>query len=594
MVTTYPPTKKIAILGISALYHDAAACVLVDGTVVAAAQEERFSRIKNDPRFPRQAITYCLQEAGVALHELDAVVFYEKPLLTLERLLETHLYCAPWGVRAFISAMVDWMQGKLFSRHLLKKHLRELDPKAKAVPVLFSEHHLSHAASAFFPSPFTKAAILTVDGVGEWTTLSVGYGSGASLRLIKEMTFPHSLGLLYSSFTDYLGFEINSGEQKCMGLSSYADPLSPLVQQFKKNILTEMVHLKPDGSFTLNLSYFNFPVGVRMSAEAQWRRLFNVSHRMKDTEVTEIHIALARAAQEVCEDIMLALARSAKEVTQSDALCLAGGVALNCLANTRLREARIFKNIWVQPAPGDAGGALGAALATHHLYFMQNRTLSSPDSMRGAYLGPEFTDADIEKTLRTHNLSFITLPGQQALCTYAADLLADGKVIGWFQGRMEFGPRALGNRSILADPRSATMRARINSVVKRRESFRPFGPSILFEHTGDYFDDTTLDPYMLFVKHILPAQRSAVPAVIHHDGSSRVQGVTSASNPLYYALLQAFKLRTGCPLLLNTSFNVRDEPVVGSPEDALTTFLQTDLDALIMGSHVVSKHTPHV
>lgn len=605
MVAKMKLNRSIRVLGISAFYHDSAACLILNGEIVAAAQEERFSRIKNDKQFPRAACEFCLTEGGVALHEIDAVVFYDKPLLKLERILETYLIFAPRGIRTFIAATVAWMYGKFFFRRMVRTELLALDTKSGNVPILFSEHHLSHAASAFFPSPFQESAILTVDGIGEWATVSIGYGTGSNICMLKEMNFPHSLGLLYSSFTEYLGFEVHLGEQKVMGLAAYADPMSALVQKYQHLIETHLVEIRADGSFVLTLAYFDFPVGTRMTRDKKWHDLFGIARRDPETALSEAHYALARAIQNVTEEILLRMSREAKRITKSETLCLAGGVALNCLANSRIRASNIFEKVWVQPCAGDGGGALGAALAAYHLYFGGKRTPHSPDGMRGAYTGPFFSDTNIQTFLDAHAIRYEKISDVGMLCERAAKFLAEGKTVGWFQGKMEWGPRALGNRSILADPRNPESRSRINEVVKRRELFRPFGPAVLQEDVGAYFTDSFPDPYMLFVTFVQPARRisvqenpsskqtafdssrSDIPAVTHVDYSSRVQTVSRDSNLLFYSLLQAFKSKTGCGVLLNTSFNVRDEPIVCSPIDAYKTFRGSQLDVLVMGSFVI-------
>lgn len=600
------PKKPIRILGISAFYHDSAACLIVDGVLVAAAQEERFSRIKHDDSFPHRASAFCLEEGSISMSDLNAVVFYDKPLLKLERVLETYLIYAPRGIRSFVAATLSWSRGKFFFRRMFRKHLVALGVGGAEVPILFSEHHLSHAASAFYPSPHTEAAILTIDGIGEWATVSIAHGTDTSIKIIEEIRFPHSLGLLYASFTDYLGFEVNSGEQKVMGLASYADPASTAVQHFKRLITEHLIDIKSDGSFALQLSYFDFPVGIRMTRDAAWEQLFAITRRLPEAALTQKHYDLACALQSVTEDILLGLARRAKQLTNAQVLCLAGGVALNCVANSNIRNSGIFEAVWIQPCSSDGGGSLGAALAAYYLYYKQKRLLESPDAMHGAYLGPAFSHAEIESVIQKHTDTYVQMPNEKTLCEHVATLLAEGNIVGWFQGKMEWGPRALGNRSILADPRNPLTRGRVNKLVKRRETFRPFGPSVLLEDVQDYFTDTHADPYMLFISHVHPQHRnphnkettsehmfetslSNIPAVTHYDYSSRVQTVSQDTNPLFYMLIDAFKKNTGCSLLLNTSFNVRDEPIVCSPEDAFTTFMNSELNVLVMGPYVILK-----
>jgi carbamoyltransferase len=589
-----PPPRHV--LGISAYYHDAAAAILREGRILAAAQEERFSRIKNDPDFPRQAIAFCLRYAGLKAAELDCVVFYDKPVLKFTRLLESYLAVAPGGWRTFPEVLANWLGGKLD----LRKTIREELPGLRAeCPILFTAHHQAHAASAFYPSPFTRAAILTIDAVGEWATTTIGRGQGDTIELLKELRFPHSLGMLYSAFTNYCGFRINSGEYKLMGLAPYGEPTQ------REAILGELLDLKADGSFWMNLDYFNFLRGTTMTNE-RFHRLFGGPPRRPEDPIQQRHMDVARSIQAVTEEVVLRLARHAREITGEKDLCLAGGVALNCVANGRLLRDRIFDRIWIQPAASDAGGALGAALAAWHA----QRDGASPvtakaDAMRGALLGPEYTDEEIEATLRSHGAKYRRL-GTSGLLDATVDLLRAGKVIGWFQGRMEFGPRALGNRSILGDARSPRMQSVMNLKVKFRESFRPFAPIVRREAVADYFDLTEESPYMLLVAPILPKwrlaapggvkglellkqARSTLPAVTHVDYSARIQTVRQQDNPLIYELLLRFERATRCGVLVNTSFNVRGEPIVCTPEDAYRCFVHTEMDYLMLGNFVIDR-----
>jgi carbamoyltransferase len=583
----------VNVLGISAFYHDSAACLVRDGEIIAAAQEERFSRKKHDAGFPRNAIDYCLREAGLAdSSQLDLVAFYEKPFLKFERLLSTYLACAPRGLRSFLKAMPVWMTEKIWLKANLRDQLRYDGP------IIFPEHHESHAASAFFPSPFERAAILTIDGVGEWTTTSVGKGEGNKVELLEEMRFPHSLGLLYSAFTYYLGFRVNSGEYKVMGLAPYGE------SKFCDLILSELIDLKPDGSFRLNLRYFDFVAGLTMTNSA-FDRLFGGSPRKPETELTQRHMDIAHSLQAVTEEVMLRMARHAHELTGERQLCLAGGVALNCVGNGRiLREGR-FERIWIQPAAGDAGGALGAALIGWHRYREQSRRVHAhTDVQHGSFLGPAYDTASF---VRRENIPAMELFGD-ALAGHVAKLLEEGRVVGWFQGRMEFGPRALGNRSILGDPRRSDMQEKLNLKIKFRESFRPFAPAVMEERASDCFELTGPSPYMLLVTPVreelrvnggaaepgsmmarLKQQRSTLPAITHVDYSARVQTVSPSGNPEFYNLLDAFERRTGCPVLVNTSFNVRGEPPVCTPEDAWRCFLRTEMDYLVLGNFLIAK-----
>jgi len=589
------------ILGVSAYYHDSAAALVDDGRIVAAAQEERFSRKKHDARFPVNALSYCLSEAGIGLGAIERVVFYDKPFLKFERLVETYLAFAPSGFKSFRMAIPLWLREKLFLKDLLLKELRKLDSSGGwNAELLFSEHHLSHAASAFFPSPFEEAVVLTMDGVGEWATTSAAIGRGNSLQVFKEIHFPHSLGLLYSAFTYYTGFKVNSGEYKVMGLAPYGVP------RYVGKIFEHLIDVKDDGSFRLDLGYFDYCTGLTMT-NGRFDALFGGPPRRPDELLTQRHMDLAASLQAATEEVVLRLTRSLRSETGLRNLCLAGGVALNCVANGKvLRDGR-FDQIYVQPAAGDAGGALGAALVGYHLQMNQPRAANG-DAMRGAYLGPGFSDAQTIDRLRQCGAKFEVLD-EAALIAACADGLAAGQAVGWFQGRMEFGPRALGNRSILGDPRSPTMQKTLNLKVKYRESFRPFAPSVLRERAAEWFDIDTDSPYMLLVADVakqrcvamtaqqarlfgidkLNVQRSEIPAVTHVDYSARIQTVHADTNPRYHALLSAFEQRTGCPVLVNTSFNVRGEPIVGTPEDAFRCFMGTELDLLAVGNCLLRK-----
>jgi carbamoyltransferase len=589
-----------AILGLSAYYHDSAAALIVDGRIVAAAQEERFTRKKHDHSFPTQAVAYCLKQAGLEPEELDWVGFYDKPLLKFERLLETYLGFAPSGIASFRQAMPLWLQTKLFLPRVMR---RELGGRY-ARRFVFTEHHESHAASAFFPSPFEEAAILTIDGVGEWATASFGTGRGNRIKLTHQLRFPHSLGLLYSALTYYTGFKVNSGEYKVMGLAPYGEP--KYVDLFYKHL----IDLKEDGSFRMDMSYFNYCQGLTMTGP-RFHRLFGGPPRQSESLVTQREMDLAASLQAVTEDIMLRMARHVHAVTSAKNLCLAGGVALNCVANGRILREGPFEQLWIQPAAGDAGGALGVALFIHHQLLNQPRTARPTDAQQGSLLGPEFSDAAIEKFLRAQGATFTRYDTDDELCEAVAAQLAEEKVVGWFQGRLEFGPRALGARSILGDARSPEMQSVMNLKIKFRESFRPFAPSVLRENVDEYFmmrpgEDS---PYMLLVADVRPDRRlpvdpraealqgieklklprSVVPAVTHVDYSARVQTVDAARNPLYDKLLRAFERRTGCPVIINTSFNVRGEPIVGSPADAYRCFLATNIDVLALGRCVLQK-----
>jgi carbamoyltransferase len=595
------------ILGISAYYHDSSAAIIIDGELIAAAQEERFSRIKHDPGFPSQAIKYVLDEAGVNYDNLTAVVFYDKPLLKFERLLETYHAFVPKGLISFVTAIPVWIKEKLFMKKLLRDELKQFGP-AK-IQLLFPEHHLSHAASAFYPSPYTDAAILTIDGVGEWATTTLCYGKGSQIKILKELQFPHSIGLLYSSFTYYLGFKVNSGEYKLMGLAAYGNPNSAETQDFKKKILDELVDMRDDGSILLNLQYFNYATGLRMTNDTAWQKLFNLSRRKSESEITQTHMNMALAIQQVTEDIVIALAKTAQKLTDSKNLVMAGGVALNCVANSKIANAGIFENIWIQPAAGDSGGAVGAAYAAHYIYFDQSRTPAVTDAMAGAYLGPSYPDKDIKKVMNKYGAEALHYQDFNELSAGISRKIADGKVIGWFQDRMEFGPRALGNRSILGDPRNPDMQKTLNSKIKYREGFRPFAPSILAEDADQFFDLKFPSPYMLFVGDLkkelrkpevenynelelykrLYHERSNFQSITHVDYSARIQTVSRDTNQKFCQLLNDFKKITGVGMLINTSFNVRGEPIVCTPEDAYLGFMKTEMDYLVIGNYVFDK-----
>jgi carbamoyltransferase len=584
------------VLGISAFYHDSAACLLRDGAIVAATQEERFTRKKGDATFPKEAVKYCLATAGLRPADIDFVAFYDKPLLKFERILDTYLQIAPRGFASFLKAGPLWIKEKLFTDRELRG---ELEYEGE---LLYSEHHESHAASAFFPSPFEEAAILTMDGVGEWATASMGVGRGNDFELLKELHWPDSLGLLYSAFTYYTGFKVNSGEYKVMGLAPYGEP------KYVDLIYRELIDLREDGSFTINQKYFNYLGGLTMTSPA-FNDLFGGPPRVPETKLTQKEMDLARSVQEVCEEIMLRMARAAHRETGLDNLCLAGGVALNCVGNGRILREGPFKRLWIQPASGDAGGAVGAAQLVWHRHLGQPRTVTpGRDGMHGAYLGPAFSESEIQRFLDAEGLSYERL-GREELVRRVAELLADEKVIGWFDGRMEFGPRALGSRSILGDPRSPRMQAQMNLKIKFREGFRPFAPSVLRERVSDYFELDCDSPYMLLVAPVkrerqiamtteqrklwgidqLNVPRSDIPAVTHIDYSARVQTVSEDTNPTYYALLKAFEDVTGCAVVVNTSFNVRGEPIVCTPEDAYRCFRRTHIDYLVLGPFLLGK-----
>lgn len=591
------------ILGLSAYYHDSAAAVVHDGVPLAAAQEERFSRKKHDARFPVNAVNYCLSKACLSLTELDYIVFYDKPLVKFERLLETYLAYAPDGFRSFVAAMPVWLKEKLFLKDLLKKELASIgDCTVKDLPpLLFTEHHQSHAASAFFPSPFERAAVLCMDGVGEWATTSIWIGDGNSLDPQWEIDFPHSLGLLYSAFTYFTGFKVNSGEYKLMGLAPYGEP------KFRNLILDKLLSLKEDGSFRMDMSYFNYANGLTMT-NRRFDALFGGPPRQPESPVTQREMDIASSIQSVTEEVVLRLGRTIHKETGMDHLCMAGGVALNCVANGRLLREGPFKNIWIQPAAGDAGGALGAALSIWHEYLDKPRTVNGMDNMSGAFLGPRFSDNEIKAYLDSVNAKYVKLDDSE-LMPKLAEALEQENVVGWFQGRMEFGPRALGGRSIIGDPRSKAMQSVMNLKIKYRESFRPFAPSVLAERVSDYFECDSASPYMLLVAPVkerirtpmteqqqqlfgiekLNIPRSEIPAITHVDYSARVQTVHPETNPRYHELIKHFDQRTGCPVIVNTSFNVRGEPIVCSPEDAYRCFMRTEMDFLVLEGFLLAK-----
>lgn len=610
--------KRRAILGLSAYYHDSAAVLLVDGRIVAAAQEERFTRIKHDAAFPHMAARYCLAEAGLTPADLEAVAFYDKPYLKFERLLETYHAFAPRGLRSFLAAMPVWVREKLFMRKMLKDELARLGPTGgRGKPeIFFPEHHLSHAASAFYPSPYGEAAVLTIDGVGEWATTTIGFGSGKDLSILRELHFPHSLGLLYSALTAWCGFKVNSGEYKLMGLAPYGIEGSERVARFRQVILDKMVDLRPDGSLLLNMDYFDYATGLTMCNAARFSAALGLPQRAGESEITQEYMDLALAIQQITEEAVLRMAETARELTGSKNLVMAGGVALNCVANGKLLRRGTFENIWIQPAAGDAGGALGAALAAWHIGLEEPRPepcghADEPggDMMQGAYLGPVFSSGEIERTCRRFGAPATRHDDFQALCSEVAGMLAQGKAVGWFQGRMEYGPRALGGRSILGDPRRSDMQKKLNLKIKYREGFRPFAPSVLEEHASECFDLDRPSPYMLLVAPVaesrrktlppdywtrpmydrLYVERSDLPAITHVDFSARIQSVSKATNPRYWQLIDTFRREQGCPVVVNTSFNVRGEPIVCTPADAYACFMRTEMDALVLGDWLLVK-----
>lgn len=599
------------ILGISAFYHDAAAAIVRGGDIIAAAQEERFTRKKHTPDFPVHAIRYCLEEAGITLDQLDAVVFYDKPLLKFERLLETYYAFSPRGLVSFLKAIPVWVKDKIFLKKQIYDGLKDVGSyDRKKMKLLSTEHHLSHAASAFFPSPFTEAAVLTIDGVGEWCTASIGQANGNSIKLLKELDFPHSVGLLYSAFTYFLGFTVNSGEYKLMGLAPYGHPYSEETKRFAAIIKDKLVDIKSDGSVWLNQQYFNYATGLRMVHDDKWKGLFGFGRRKPEDRLEQHHCNLAFAIQQVTEEIVLKLAIETKRVTGSDNLCMAGGVALNCVANGVLEREKVFKSIYIQPAAGDAGGALGAALAVAFMYYHEERVLDGKmDTMSGSYLGPSFSDKEVAYMNRRNEAVYRQYKNFDELATDVAARLDEGDVVGWFQGRMEFGPRALGNRSIIGDARKTDMQKKLNLKIKYREGFRPFAPSVLAEEQSNYFDLEPDSPYMLLVAPVkeslrctMPAnyfemplmdrlyqQRSNIQAVTHIDFSARIQSVHKETNERYWKLISAFNKLTGCGLVVNTSFNVRGEPIVCDPFDAYRCFMATEMDWLVINNFVYCK-----
>jgi carbamoyltransferase len=600
------------ILGISCFYHDSAASIIVDNDIVASVQEERFTREKHTPGFPTNSIIFCLEQTGLKIEELDAVVFYDKPVVKFERLLSTFYEVAPKGLVPFIKSIPIWLKEKLFLRKLIFDNLKEIEPslKKKSLTLLFTEHHLSHAASSFYPSNFKDSAIVTVDGVGEWCTASICYGNDKKIKILKELYFPHSVGLLYSAFTYYLGFRVNSGEYKLMGLAPYGIENSEETKLYIEKIKKEIVDIKDDGSIFLNQSYFKYTHGLKMINDAKFERLFGVKTRNEDDEITQTHCNISLAIQKVTEEIMIKIVKEAKRLTNSKNLCLSGGVALNCVANGKIEELKIFDNIYIQPASGDAGGALGCALAINHMYFNSERIYSKDyDLMKGSYLGPFYSNKEIILTNKKHKAIYEYIDSYEELSKKTSKLIAEGNVIGWFQGRSEFGPRALGNRSILADPRNPQMQKKLNLKIKYREGFRPFAPSVLEEDYSNFFEGDILSPYMLMVKKInsliklelpegyyklnywdkLYTKRSKLQSITHVDFSARIQTVSKKTNPRYWSLLNEFKKLTGVGVLVNTSFNVRGEPIVNSPDDAFKCFMNTEMDYLVVGNFIYNK-----
>lgn len=607
----------MTILGISAFYHDSAAAIIQDGQIVAAAQEERFTRKKNDASFPVNAASFCLQYANVSINDVDAVVFYDKPLLKFERLLETYYAFAPKGVSSFVTAMPVWLKEKLFLKKVIIDSLNEIEKvDTKKIKLLFPEHHLSHAASAFYPSPYEKAAIITVDGVGEWATASICIGEGNKITILKQLEFPHSVGLLYSAFTYFCGFKVNSGEYKLMGLAPYGNHRSEEVQKKVDIIKSKLVAVNDDGSVFLNQEYFSYATGLRMVNDNKWRKLFGIPKREAESHLTQPYCDMALAVQQVTEEIIIKMGRETKKITGADYLCMAGGVALNCVANGKLDKEGLFREIFIQPAAGDAGGALGAALAAHYIHFGNERKIdvSQPDALMGSYLGPAFTNDDTRRFSNKYKAPYNFYPDEEVLVETVAGFIADGKVVGWHQGRMEFGPRALGARSILADARNPEMQKKLNLKIKHREGFRPFAPAILFEDVEEYFEQAEKSPYMLMVKPVVTGRqvpypenfdskdlleklyflRSDIPAVTHVDYSARIQTVHKETNLRFWKLLHAFKKLTGYSLVINTSFNVRNEPLVNTPEEAYRCFMRTDMDYLVVGNYIFDKQNQPV
>ncbi|MDD3877154.1 MAG: carbamoyltransferase [Bacteroidales bacterium] len=599
------------ILGISAFYHDSAAALIQNGEVVAAAQEERFTRIKQDSNFPTNAVRFCLDYAGLELNNIDAIVFYDKPLLKFERLLETYYSFSPKGLRSFLMAIPVWLKEKMFLKKLIFEELNNLGHfDKKRTKLFFPEHHLSHAASAFYPSPYEEAAILTIDGVGEWATASISHGKGKDIKLLKELHFPHSLGLLYSAFTYYTGFKVNSGEYKLMGLAPYGDINSENVKNYIEIIKKDLIKIYDDGSVWLNQKYFNYATGLRMTHDDSWEKLFGFPARKAESELEQKHCDMALAIQIVTEEIVIKMAQEAKKLTDSEYLCMAGGVALNCVANGKLQNTGIFKDIFIQPAAGDAGGALGAALTAHHIYYGKERVIADGmDGMKGAYLGPEFSEHDTKKMSNKYQAVYSYIEDFDKLTKDVSVLLSEGNVVGWFQGRMEFGPRALGNRSILGDARNSEMQKKLNLKIKFREGFRPFAPSANSEYAHEYFEMKSHSPYMLLVQQVVKSRlnplpenysalplkeklyflRSDLPSITHIDYSARIQTVHKETNERYWKLIEAFRKLTGYAVIVNTSFNVRGEPIICTPEDAYKCFMRTDMDYLVIGNFLFDK-----
>lgn len=598
------------ILGISAYYHDSSASLIIDGEIIEAVHEERFTRIKHDSSFPKKSIEYIMSKTGLKINEIDAVVFYEKPYLKFERLLETYHEFAPKGFKSFSSAMPVWIKEKIFMTNNIKKELGKLGQTGK-IKLFYTEHHLSHAASAFLPSPFEDAAIITIDGVGERATSTIGYGKGNSIKILSELNFPHSLGLLYSAFTYFCGFRVNSGEYKLMGLAPYGNPGSERVSRYENLIKESLVDIMDDGSILLNMDYFDFATGLKMINEEKWEKLFGLKIKSEKLEYSQEYMDLSLAIQRVTEEIIMKMVYKAKELTGSKNLVLAGGVALNSVANGKILNCGIFEKMWIQPASGDAGGSLGAALAQYYIGFSGERKidLNEPDSMKGAFLGPEYSDEQILIVLKRYRIKFNKFENFNDLATHTAGLLNEGSIVGWFQGRMEYGPRALGNRSILGDARRADMQKRMNLKIKYREGFRPFAPSVLEEDIKEYFDIEIPSPYMLFVipvtgkrRNSIPDdyferplydrlyhERSDIPAVTHIDYSARIQSVSKKTNMRYWTLINEFKKLTGYGVIVNTSFNVRGEPIVATPADAFSCFMRTEMDYLVMGNYILDK-----
>ncbi len=603
--------KDFYILGISAFYHDSGVALLKNEEIVCAVQEERFTRKKHDASFPVNSIKFCIDYAGITLKDLDAVVFYEKPFLKLERLLETYYVYAPRGLVSFLLAMPVWIKEKLFLKTSIIRSLKEIDIslQRKDINLLFSDHHLSHSASAFYPSPFESSAILTIDGVGEWATATISHGIGNKIKLLKELKFPHSVGLLYSAVTYFLGLKVNSGEYKLMGLAPYGNRDSEEVSNFIQIIKKYLVDIKEDGSIWLNQEYFGYSTGLKMINDKKWVELFGFVKREAEDEIMQCHCDLALAFQIVTEDILLKMAKTAKDLTNEQNLCLAGGVALNCVANGRLLRSKIFEEIWIQPASGDAGGALGAAYSVYHQYYEQKRVITGQDKMQGSFLGPEFSDDEVRQVIKKVKADYEYFADFNVLIKKVASLINQGNVIGWFQGRMEWGPRALGNRSIIGDARNKDLQKKLNLKIKFRESFRPFAPSVIFDCVSDYFETTHSSPYMLLVADVnksrrnpLPLNfenlsvreklyfnRSDIPAITHIDYSARLQTVHKDTNYKYWALINEFKNLTGYGVIINTSFNVRGEPIVCNPLEAYTCFIKTDMDYLVIGNFLFDK-----